>query len=310
MVTSPKVLVCDPFDSAGLQVLEEGSCEVTYAPTITGPELHAQVGAYDVLLLRGRTRVDEAVIRAGRRLRLIGRAGVGLDNIDVAAAQRAGIEVLSTPEASTESVAELVIGLMLAVARAIPYADRTLKAGQWLKTELHGSELAGKTLGIVGLGRIGIRVGQLARAFGMRILAHDVIAVRPEVLQELDTRVVPLDELLANSDIVTLHVPGGPETQHLMNAERLARCKRDAILVNASRGVVVDEEALKQALLEGRLAGAGLDVFEREPPSANGLVALRNVVCTPHIGAQTQEGQSRAAVTLAQKVIAKLGRRD
>jgi D-3-phosphoglycerate dehydrogenase len=310
VAASPKVLVCDLFDPAGLRVLEEGRCELTYAPTITGPELQAQIGAFDGVLVRGRTQVDDAVIRAGRRLRVIGRAGVGLDNIDLQAAERAGIQVLSTPEASTEAVAELVIGLMLAVVRGIPYADRTLKAGQWLKAELYGSELAGKTLGIVGLGRIGIRVGQLARAFGMRILGHDVIPIRAEVLQELETRVVPLDDLLANSDIVTLHVPGGPETHHLLNAERLARLKRGAILVNASRGAVLDEEALHQALLDGRLSGVGLDVFGREPPPSGGLVSLSSVVCTPHIGAQTHEGQGRAAVTLAQKVVAALAKHD
>jgi D-3-phosphoglycerate dehydrogenase len=197
---------------------------------------------------------------------------------------------------------------MLCLARKIPLGDRGIKEGRWLKGEMMGIELKGKTLGIVGLGRIGSRVGALAKAFGMKILVYDVIQLPEQLIKSLEAEVVDLDTLLTRSDFITLHVPLTPETRHMINRERLAKMKKGAYLINASRGEVVDEEALYEALKEGRLAGAALDVFEREPPTSE-VVKLPNVVCTPHIGAQTVEAQDAAGEMLAEKVIKALGLR-
>ncbi len=300
------MLVCDPVSSKCIDILKAAGLEVTYQPKISAEELLQQIPEYDAVVVRSRTKITSSVIEAGKKLRVIGRAGVGLDNIDVEAAAKRGITVLNTPESSTEAVAELVLGLMLSLARKIPLGDRGLKEGRWLKGEMMGFELKGKTLGIVGLGRIGSRVGALAKAFGMKILVYDVIQLPEQLIKSLEAQVVDLDTLLSNSDFVTLHVPLTPETKHMMNRERFARMKKGAYLVNASRGEVVDEEALYSALKEGWLAGAALDVFEHEPPTSE-AVKLPNVVCTPHIGAQTVEAQDAAGELLAEKVIKALG---
>ncbi|MEM1994582.1 MAG: D-2-hydroxyacid dehydrogenase [Nitrososphaerales archaeon] len=301
-----KVLVCDPVSSKCIDILKSAGLEVSYQPKISADELIKQVSEFDAVVVRSRTKITSSVIEAGKKLRVIGRAGVGLDNIDTEAAAKRGIVVLNTPESSTEAVAELVLGFMLSLARKIPIGDRGLKEGRWLKGEMMGIELKGKTLGIVGLGRIGSRVGALAKAFGMKILVYDVIQLPEQLVKSLDAQVVDLDTLLSNSDFVTLHVPLTPETRHMMNKERFAKMKKGAYLINASRGEVVDEEALYMALKEGWLAGAALDVFEHEPPTTE-AVKLPNVVCTPHIGAQTVEAQDAAGELLAEKVVKALG---
>ncbi|MEM4164812.1 MAG: D-2-hydroxyacid dehydrogenase [Nitrososphaerales archaeon] len=301
-----KVLVCDPVSSKCIDILKSAGLEVSYQPKISADELIKQVSEFDAVVVRSRTKITSSVIEAGKKLRVIGRAGVGLDNIDTEAAAKRGIVVLNTPESSTEAVAELVLGFMLSLARKIPIGDRGLKEGRWLKGEMMGIELKGKTLGIVGLGRIGGRVGALAKAFGMKILVYDVIQLPEQLVKSLDAQVVDLDTLLSNSDFVTLHVPLTPETRHMMNKERFAKMKKGAYLINASRGEVVDEEALYMALKEGWLAGAALDVFEHEPPTTE-AVKLPNVVCTPHIGAQTVEAQDAAGELLAEKVVKALG---
>ena len=303
-----KVLVCDPVSSKCIEILKSAGLEVSYQPKISAEDLIKQIPEYDVVIVRSRTKITSSVIEAGKKLRVIGRAGVGLDNIDVDAASKRNIVVLNTPESSTEAVAELVIGFMLSLARKIPLGDRGIKEGQWLKSEMMGIELKGKTLGIVGLGRIGSRVGALAKAFGMKILVYDVIQLPEQLIKSLEAEVVDLDTLLSLSDFVTLHVPLTPETKHMMNRERLAKMKKGAYLINASRGEVVDEEALYAALKEGWLAGAALDVFEKEPPTSE-VVKLPNVVCTPHIGAQTVEAQDAAGEMLAEKVVKALGLR-
>jgi D-3-phosphoglycerate dehydrogenase len=291
-----------------IETLRGAGLEVSYQPKISAEDLIKQIPEYDVVIVRSRTKITSSVIEAGKKLRVIGRAGVGLDNVDTEAAARRNIVVLNTPESSTEAVAELVIGFMLCLARKIPLGDRGIKEGRWLKGEMMGIELKGKTLGIVGLGRIGSRVGALAKAFGMKILVYDVIQLPEQLIKSLEAEVVDLDTLLTRSDFITLHVPLTPETRHMINRERLAKMKKGAYLINASRGEVVDEEALYEALKEGRLAGATLDVFEREPPTSE-VVKLPNVVCTPHIGAQTVEAQDAAGEMLAEKVIKALGLR-
>jgi len=301
-----KVLICDPVSSKCIDILKSAGLEVSYQPKITPDDLLKQISEYDAVIVRSRTKITSSVIDAGKKLKVIGRAGVGLDNVDTTAAAKRNIVVLNTPESSTEAVAELVIGLMLNLARKISLGDRGIKEGRWLKGEMMGIELKGKTLGIVGLGRIGSRVGALAKAFGMKILVYDVIQLPEQLIKSLDAQVVDLDTLLSQSDFVTLHVPLTPETRHMMNRERLAKMKKGSYLINASRGEVVDEKALYEALKDGWLAGAALDVFEQEPPTSE-VVKLPNVVCTPHIGAQTVEAQDAAGEMLAEKVIKALG---
>jgi len=301
-----KALVCDPVSSKCVDILKGAGLEVSYQPKISAEDLIKQIPEYDVVIVRSRTKITSSVIDAGKMLKVIGRAGIGLDNIDTKAASKRNIVVLNTPESSTEAVAELVIGFMLSLARKIPLGDRGIKEGRWLKGEMMGIELKGKTLGIVGLGRIGSRVGALAKAFGMKILVYDVIQLPEQLIKSLEAEVVDLDPLLSRSDFVTLHVPLTPETRRMMNSERLAKMKKGSYLINASRGEVVDERALYEALKEGWLAGAALDVFEQEPPTSE-VVKLPNVVCTPHVGAQTVEAQDAAGEMLAEKVIKVLG---
>ena len=224
-----------------------------------------------------------------------------MDNVDVEYAKSKGVAVVNTPESLVEAVAEHVMLLMLALSRKLVEADLTTKSGKWEKNALMGRELKGKVLGIVGLGRIGRRIGEIGRTLGMSILVYDVIAIPPEVLESIGARVVPIDGLFSSSDYITLHVPMTPDTAHLVNAQRLATMKSGSILVNTSRGGVVDEEALAAALQGGRIGGAALDVFEKEPPSG-AIVGAPNTILTPHIGGQTEEAQSNAIAGVGEKV--------
>ncbi len=302
------MLVCDPVSTRCLEVLKDAGLEVSYQPKISAEDLIKQIPEYDAVIVRSRTKITSSVIEAGKKLRVIGRAGAGLDNIDTKAALARNIIVVNTPESSTQAVAELTIGLMLSLARKIPLGDRGIKEGRWLKSEMMGIELKGKTLGIIGLGRIGRRVGAIAKAFGMKILVYDKRKLPEKLIKLLSAGVVDLDTLLSKSDFVTLHVPLTPETRHMISRERLAKMKKGAYLINTSRGEVVDEEALYEALKEGWLAGAALDVFKQEPPTSE-VVKLPNVICTPHIGAQTVEAQEAAGERVAEKVIKALGLR-
>ena len=298
-----RVLVCDRIDEEGLKLLRGKGFQVDVKLGLTPEQLKETVKNYDALLVRGKTRVTREILEAAKGLKLVVRAGVGLDNVDLEAASRLGVKVENTPEATTSSVAELTIGLMLAVARRIPEADRTVKGGGWGKEKFMGLSLKGKTLGIVGLGRIGCEVARVARALGMRVIYYDVVD-RSAVARELGCEpTASLEELLRQAEIVSIHVPLTPETRHLIGKHELSIMKPNAILVNTSRGAVVDEEALLEALKTGRLAGAGLDVFEEEPPKNLELLRLPNVVCTPHIGAQTVEAQKEASIQAAKKVI-------
>jgi len=298
-----RVLVCDPIDPEGVKRLEKAGFIVDEKPTISSDELKKIVSNYDVLMVRSRTKVTKEIIAAGTRLRLVCRAGVGLDNIDLKAAEERGIKVFNTPEAPAEAVAELSVGLILSLARSISQADLAMKEGKWIKSKLTGWELKGKTLGTIGLGNIGERVAKLAKAFGMNILITKRTPPDPALLKALEAEFVPLSELLRRSDVVTIHIPYTAETHHMIGEKELQLMKEGAYLVNTSRGPIVDESALLKTLQSGRLRGAALDVYEFEPPKDWTLMRLPNVVCTPHIGAETEEAQRTAATLMAEKVI-------
>jgi len=301
-----KILVSDPIDDEGKQKLKKAGFTVDVKPTITPDELKKTISNYDVLIVRSRTKVNKEALEAGTRLKVVGRAGAGLDNIDVDAAQKKGVKVLNTPEAPAEAAAELTLGLMLSLARNIPHADRAMKEGKWMKKELMGWELRGKTLGTIGLGNIGERVTRLAKALGMKVLITKRTPPDPALLRELEAEFVPLKDLLTRSDVVTIHIPYTPETHRMIGEKELALMKKSAYIINTSRGAIIDEKALLKALQSGRLGGAALDVFEAEPPTDWTLMRLPNVVCTPHIGAQTEEAQKAASLLLAEKIISSL----
>lgn len=294
-----RVLVCDTLDVATLGLTE--GFAVDYDPNITREGLLGKVAEYDALVVRSRTRVDAEVIARATRLKLVARPGTGLDNIDLRAANARGIEVVNSPEALVEAVAEHVIGLILAVAREIPAADASMKAGLWEKPRFVGTELKGKTLGIAGLGRIGRRVAEIAKAMGMSLLGYDVIEVPQETLASLGCRMVDLDTLFGSSDFITLHVPLTTETRHMVDPRRIALMKRTSVLVNTSRGEVIDEAALARALLAGEIGGAALDVFESEPPRGD-IVGAPRLITTPHIGGQTKDAQKNAVTIAGAKI--------
>ncbi len=303
MGSKVKVLVCDPIHREGVEKLEEAGFEVDVNPTISHEQLSEVVSEYDALVVRSRTKVTREVIEAGERLKIIGRAGAGLDNIDTETAEKRGIAVLNTPEALTEAAAELTMGLILSLARNIPLADHTMKEGKWIKKKLMGWQLRGKTLGTIGLGNVGLKVARLARAFGMKILVTKRTPPTPELLRELDGEFTPLKEMLQRSDIVTIHVPLTSQTHHMIGEEEIRLMKKGAYLINTSRGAIVDEKALLEALRSEKLAGAALDVYEEEPPKDLTLIRTPNIVCTPHIGAQTEETQKAVSTLIAEKII-------
>jgi D-3-phosphoglycerate dehydrogenase len=245
------------------------------------------------------------VFEAGKKLKVVGRAGVGVDNIDLAAARAKGVTVVNSPMATTVAVAELTLGMMLGVVRELPRADASMKAGQWLKKEFEGGELFGKTLGVIGYGRIGHAVALRAKAFKMKILAYDPL-IPADVITKRKGIPVSLDELLAHSDMITMHLPLTADSKGLLNTAAFAKMKPGVYIVCAARGGVIDEGALLEALNSGKVAGAALDVFTAEPPGLTELVAHRKVLCSPHIGAQTVEAQSRAANDIANEVLTAL----
>ena len=303
MKSNLKILICDPIHEEGVLKLKKAEFTIEVKPAVTLDELKKAVPNYDILIVRSRTKVDKMILNAGTRLKAVGKAGAGLDNIDVKEAQKNGIKVLNTPDAPAQAVAELTLGLMLSLARNIPQADRSMKERKWIKNELVGWELNGKTLGTVGLGNIGERVAKMARAFGMKILINRRTPPDPALLKELDGEFVPLRELFTHSDIVTIHIPYTSGTHHLIGKKELSLMKKGSYLINTSRGAIIDEKALLRVLQSGRLGGAALDVYEVEPPMDYTLMQLPNVVCTPHIGAQTGEAQKAASVLLAEKII-------
>lgn len=299
-----KVLVCDPIHENGVELMREAGFEVDLKTSISGDELAEIIGGYDAIVVRSRTKVTKEVLKESGRLRVIARAGVGLDNIDVEEAKKRGIEVVNSPEASSNAVAELVIGFMLSLARRIPEADASTKRSEWIKRRLGGFELKGKTLGVIGFGRIGFLVAKKAKALGMRVLTYDVIIEKlMDNVEKVGAEAGSLETLLSSSDFVTVHVPLIPQTRHLIGRKEMGMMKRGSYIINAARGGVVDEEALREALTDGVLAGAALDVYEEEPLGGTSLAELGSVVCTPHIGASTEEAQRANSTIIAEKMI-------
>jgi len=297
------VLICDEVDPVLNKVLQENGLKVSYEPQITPDQIKEKISNYDIIIVRSRTKLTKELIDKATKCKIIARVGVGLDNIDEAAAKAKNIRVINAVEGAMTAVAELVLGLMLALARQIPLADREIRNGKWLKKELLGTELKGKYLGIVGLGNIGKRLGRLAKGLNMNLIGYDVIPIDEAFSKEVGLMKADLGTLLLSSDYVSLHVPLLDSTYHLINAEKLTTMKKTAKIINTSRGGVIDEEALYDALKKGNLGGAALDVFETEPAIGNKLATLPNVICTPHIGAQTKEAQSLAANIIAEKII-------
>ena len=295
-----KVLVCDPLDPRAVERIRGAGLEVVEKVGMSPEELAAELKkGYEIIVVRSATKVRRPAIEAAVGLRLIVRAGVGLDNIDVEAAQERGIEVRNTPKASSISVAELALAHMLALARSLPQATQSMREGRWEKKAFKGVELYGKTLGVVGIGRIGREVAKRGLCFGMRVIAYDKFLTEsplPEV------PLVPLDELLRESDFITLHIPPDPAGP-VIGKDEIGMMKDGAYIVNCARGGVVDEEALLEALDSGKLAGAGLDVFAEEPPTNQRLLTHPKVTLTPHIGAQTREAQARVGEEVAEIVI-------
>lgn len=294
------ILITDGLDESAQAVLR--FCSVDDRSGVTADELAGIIANYDALIVRGRTKVTASLLEAATNLKVVGRAGVGVDNIDLAAAKSRGVTVVNAPISTTLAVAELTFGLLLALVREIPRADASMKQGQWIKKELEGAELYGKTLGILGMGHIGSEVARRARAFGMEVLGYDPM-LSPEQILGRVAEPADRDELLARSDFISLHLPLTPETSGLFDADQFAKMKDGARIICAARGGIIDETALLAALESGKIAGAALDVFESEPPGATELVKHPRVITTPHVGAQTAEAQSRAAEDIAHEVL-------
>jgi D-3-phosphoglycerate dehydrogenase len=299
-----KILITDGLDESGLAVLRPVA-QVDEHKGIDAQELLSRIPGYDALIVRSRTKVTPQVFESASNLKVIGRAGVGVDNIDLQAARAHGVVVVNTPQATSLAVAELTLALILSLARSIPRADHTMKAGLWIKKELLGVEINAKTLGIIGMGHIGAAVAQQAGALGMNVLGYDPL-LPDDVIVARDAQPVPLAELYARSDFISLHVPLTDQTKDLIDAQALEQMHTGVYLLCTARGGIVDEEALAQALESGKVAGAALDVFAQEPPGVSLLINHPAVIATPHIGAQTVEAQERAARDIASEVLAAL----
>jgi D-3-phosphoglycerate dehydrogenase len=303
-MTTWKVLITDGLSDKGISILSSAA-QVDNKPDISADDLLKVAGEYDAMVVRGRTKVTPAVFDAAKKLKVVGRAGVGVDNIDLTAARGHGVTVVNAPKSTSLAVAELALGMMFALARMVPKADATMKQGQWIKKQLEGIELNGKTLGIVGMGNIGTALAQRAAGLGMKVIGYDTL-VSPENIKKRGADPVTLAELYAKSDFISFHLPLTPESKGMVNAQALVQMKHGVRLVDAARGGIIDESALLAAIESGQVAAAALDVFATEPPGQTGLVTHPNVVATPHIGAQTEEAQDRAAEDIASEVLTAL----
>lgn len=300
----PKILITDGLDERGQAILR--ACgQVDDRSGISADDLLEAIPDYSALIVRGRTKVTATVIEAGSKLKVIGRAGVGVDNIDLAAAKARGVTVVNAPMSTTLAVAELTFGLLLALARQIPRADAAAKQGQWLKQELEGVELNGKTLGLIGVGRIGMEVAKRALAFGMNVVASDPF-ITAEEIRNRGAKPLALDELYGCSDFISLHMPLTVQTRDMVGALAFSQMKDGVRIVCAARGGIIVESALLDALNSGKVAGAALDVFAQEPPGLTEAVSHPRLIATPHIGAQTLEAQVRAAEDIAAEVLSAL----
>ncbi len=303
-MTNYNILITDGLDAHGQSILRTAA-NVNYRESTTAEQLIGMIAEYDALIVRGQTRVTAAVMDAASGLKVVGRAGVGVDNIDLDAAKKHHVTVVNAPSSTTVAVAELAFGLLLAVAREIPRADAGMKQGQWRKKEFEGVELNGKTLGIIGFGRIGTEVGKRAAAFGMNVVTYDPNVSEHE-LEHGNAEPVSLQDLFAWSDFISLHLPLNVQTRDLIGPLAFSEMKDGVRIVSTARGGIIDESALLAALNSGKVAGAALDVFGKEPPGLTELGSHPRVISTPHIGAQTVEAQSRAADDIANEVLAAL----
>ncbi|HEY5730532.1 MAG TPA: hydroxyacid dehydrogenase [Anaerolineales bacterium] len=303
-MTNYKILITDGLDETGQSILRNSGI-VDDKSGISADDLFKVIPEYDALIVRGRTKVTASIMDAGSRLKVIGRAGVGVDNIDLEAAKKHGIAVVNAPTSTSLAVAELTFGLMLALAREIPRADDGMKQGKWLKKELEGVELNGKTLGVIGFGRIGVEVGRRAAAFGMNVIAYDPLISEDEI-NKRGAEPTSLQDLYAWSDFISLHMPLTVDTRDMIGSQAFFQMKDGVRIVCAARGGIIDESALVEALNSGKVAGAALDVFAKEPPCLEEAVSHPRVIATPHIGAQTAEAQSRASEDIAVEVLSAL----
>ncbi len=292
-----KVLISDPLAKEGLEILKSAGLEVIEKTGLSPEELAEVITDFDGIIVRSATKVTNQVIEASRNLKVIGRAGIGLDNIDQEAAKKKGIKVVNTPKATSISVAELALGMMFSAARRVPQASVSTKAGKWEKKKFKGFELFGKKLGIIGIGRIGTELAKRAKACGMDVIAYD-----PNVKKSDYAKMVDFDTLLKESDYISLHIPKTSETEHILSKTAFDKMKEGVVIVNCARGGVVDEDALYDAISTGKVRIACIDVYESEPAKDNRLFSLDQVIATPHIGAQTEEGQTRAGTQIAELV--------
>ncbi|MBI1951813.1 MAG: phosphoglycerate dehydrogenase [Acidobacteria bacterium] len=300
-----KVLIADKILPVCAEVLRRAGIEADHRPGISREDLLRAAADVEGIVVRSDTRIGEEVLRAAPRLRVVGRAGAGVDNIDVPAATKRGIVVMNAPGENTISAAEHTLSLLLALARQIPQADRSMKAGRWDRGRFLGVELFGKVIGILGLGKVGREVAARARAFGMEVIGYDPV-LSEDVAARLGAALVPIEAIFARSDFISLHLPLSAGTRHLIGREQLRRCRRGVRILNVARGGIIDEAALIEGLQSGQVAGAALDVFETEPPAGSPLLALDSVILTPHLGASTQEAQEKVAVRIAEQIAAYL----
>lgn len=297
-----KILVSDQISEKGLELLSK-EMEVDYLPGLSKEEILQRIAEYDALMVRSGTKVTRDIIEAGTNLKIIGRAGVGVDNIDVEAATERGIVVVNSPGGNTRAAAEHTIALMLALARNIPQAHMMLKQGEWKRSKFMGMEVYGKTLGVIGFGRIGREVAKRAQGLGMEVIAYDPY-ISEESAERIGVQLVDLPTLLQKADIITIHTPLTKETKHLLGEEELKKMKKGAKIINTARGGIVDEIALAKAIEEGIIGGAAIDVFEQEPPPPDHpLLKLEQVIVTPHLGASTVEAQEYVAVDVAEQIV-------
>ena len=297
-----KVLVSDTLSEVGVKIFQEAEgIEVDVKTGLSPDELKEIIGQYDGLAIRSATKVTSDIIDAAHNLKVIGRAGIGLDNVDIPAASRRGIVVMNTPEGNTITTAEHTMSMIMSLSRNIPQATASLKAGKWEKKKLEGRELFNKTLGLLGAGHIGQIVANRAQGMKMKVIVYDPY-LKAEMVEKLSIEPVSFDELLKRSDIITIHTPKTEETTNLINKDTIAKMKKGAMVINCARGGIVNENDLYEALKSGYLGGAAVDVFEKEPPGMNPLMELPNFICTPHLGASTHEAQENVARDVAEQI--------
>ena len=298
-----KVLISDPFSEVGVKTFQETpDIEVDVNTDLSPEKLKEIIGDYHALVIRSATNATAEIIEAAHNLKVIGRAGIGLDNVDIPAASKKGIVVMNTPEGNTITAAEHAMAMILALSRNIPQASASLKEGKWEKKKFQGREIFNKTLGVIGVGRIGRLVAERAKAMEMKVIAYDPY-IKPDIIERMDIEPVSFDELLQRSDYITIHTPSTGETINMINNKAIAKMKNGAMLINCARGGIINEDDLLEALKSGHLSGAALDVFIKEPPGTTELMRMPNLIATPHLGASTKEAQDKVAIDVAEQII-------